>query len=162
MATMDIKSLTNSNLISTRRNLKADIEKARSSFNDLEDDNRWNLTPIEERKAENDLLEAEIEEKQALIEEIEAEIAYREKRKRDLIEAYDEKLAKYNAEVAKFREEVIEAFGLRKLEKDFEAIAAIRDELNNVSIEANKCGMMRIPPRYKKMGTLLIDVLKGD
>jgi len=162
VATMDIKSLTNSNLISTRRNLKADIEKARSSFNDLEDDNRWNLTPIEERKAENDLLEAEIEEKQALIEEIEAEIAYREKRKRDLIEAYDEKLAKYNAEVAKFREEVIEAFGLRKLEKDFEAIAAIRDELNNVSIEANKCGMMRIPPRYKKMGTLLIDVLKGD
>jgi len=158
----DTKSLTNSNLFTTRRNLKADIEKARSSFNDLSDDNRWNLTPIEERKAENDRLEREIEEKQGLIEEIEAEIAFREKRKRDLIEAYDEKLQRYNAEVAKFREEVIEAFGLRKLEKDFEAIAKIRDELNNVSIEANKCGMMRIPPRYKQMGTLLIDVLRGD
>lgn len=157
-----VKSLTNSNLISTRRNLKEEIEKAKSSFNDLSDDNRWNLTPIEERKAENDRLEREIEEKQGLIEEIEAEIAFREKRKKDLIEAYDEKLAKYNEQVAKFREEVIEAFGLRKLEKDFEAIAAIRDELNNVSIEANKNGMMRIPPRYKKMGTLLIDVLKGD
>jgi len=159
---MDIKSLTNSNLFTTRRNLKEEIEKARSSFNDLSDDNRWNLTPIEERKAENERLEAKIEENLALIEEIEAEIAFREKRKKDLIEAYDEKLQRYNAEVAIFREKVIETFGLRKLEKDFEAIASIRDELNNVSIEANKCGMMRIPPRYKKMGTLLIDVLRGE
>jgi len=159
---MDIKSLTNSNLISMRRNLKEEIEKAKSSFNDLSDDNRWNLTPIEERKAENERLEAEIEENLALIEEIEAEIAFREKRKKDLIEAYDEKLQRYNSEVAKFREQVIEAFGLRDLEKDFEAIAAIRDELNTVSIEANKCGMMRIPPRYKQMGTLLIDVLRGE
>jgi len=158
----DTKSLTNSNLISMRRNLKEEIEKARSSFNDLSDDNRWNLTPIEERKAENERLEAKIEENLALIEEIEAEIAFREKRKRDLIEAYDEKLQRYNAEVAIFREKVIETFGLRKLEKDFEAIAKIRDELNSVSIEAIKCGMMRIPPRYKKMGTLLIDVLRGD
>lgn len=161
MATMDIKSLTNSNLISTRRNLKEEIEKAKNSFNDLGED-RWNFTPIEERKAENDLLEREIEEKQTLIEEIEAELSFREKRKKDLIEAYDEKLAKYNEQVAIFREKVIEAFGLRKLEKDFEAIAKIRDELNTVSIEANKCGMMRIPPRYKKMGTLLIDVLRGE
>jgi len=144
-----------------RRNLKADIEKAKNSFNDLGED-RWNFTPIEERKAENDLLEAEIEEKQALIEEIEAELSFREKRKKDLIEAYDEKLQRYNAEVAIFREKVIEAFGLRDLEKDFEAIAAIRDELNNVSIEANKNGMMRQLPRYKKMGTLLIDVLRGE
>jgi len=144
-----------------RRNLKADIEKAKNSFNDLGED-RWNFTPIEERKAENALLEAEIEEKQALIEEIEAELSFREKRKKDLIEAYDEKLQRYNAEVAIFREKVIEAFGLRDLEKDFEAIAKIRDELNTVSIEANKCGMMRIPPRYKQMGTLLIDVLRGD
>ncbi len=157
----DTKSLTNSNLFTMRRNLKADIEKAKNSFNDLGED-RWNFTPIEERKAENDLLEAEIEEKQALIEEIEAELSFREKRKKDLIEAYDEKLQRYNAEVAIFREKVIEAFGLRDLEKDFEAIAAIRDELNNVSIEANKNGMMRQLPRYKKMGTLLIDVLRGD
>lgn len=158
---MDIKSLTNSNLISTRRNLKEEIDKAKNSFNDLGED-RWNFTPIEERKAENERLEAEIEEKQGLIEEIEAELSFREKRKKDLIEAYDEKLAKYNAEVAKFKEKVIETFGLRDLEKDFAAIAKIRDELNNVSIEANKCGMMRIPPRYKQMGTLLIDVLRGD
>lgn len=157
----DLKTLPKSNLLALRKRLKIDIEIAQNSFNDLEED-QWIFTPIEERRAENERLEAEIQEKQSLIEEIDEELDFREKRRKELLEAYDETLEKYNEEVAKFKKKIIEAFGLRDLELDFEAIEELRDKLNNIAMEANKNSMMRQPPRYMKMGTLLIDTLKGD
>lgn len=157
----DLKTLTKSNLLALRKRLKIDIEIAQNSFNDLEE-NHWIFTPIEERRAENERLEAEIQEKQSLIEEIDSELDFREKRRKELLEAYDETLEKYNKEVAKFKKKIIEAFGLRELELDFEAIEELRDKLNNIAMEANNNSMMRQPPRYMTMGTLLIDVLKGE
>ena len=110
----DIKSLPKSNLLSMRNRLKADIEIAKNSFHDLTED-QWIFTPLEERRAENERLEAEIEEKLSLIEEIDAELEFREKRRKELLEAYDETLEQYNKEVAKFKQRIIEAFGLREL-----------------------------------------------
>lgn len=157
----DIKSLPKSNLLSMRNRLKADIEIAKNSFHDLTED-QWIFTPLEERRAENERLEAEIEEKLGLIEEIDAELEFREKRRKELLEAYDETLEQYNKEVAKFKQRIIEAFGLRELELDFEGIEELRDKLNSIAIEANKNHMMRQLPPYKKMGKLLIETLRGD